>query len=123
VCLLKRGERLLIVGPILAIDLARREARAVEQYFLLYERGRAGSGGAFFTGCRLELGAIDGLRIERRGRRRARRGMPCMPGGLRRIRMHQYRSYAEKSPDAGAGGAPADQKRAKHLNDPHVPEG
>src|SRR5262245_16273222 len=95
VCPLKRGERLLIVASGLAINLAGRETRAVEQYFLFYDCRGARSARAALAGGRGELRVIDGLRIERR-RRRARRGMPrSMPGGLRRIRMHQYRSYAE----------------------------
>jgi hypothetical protein len=58
----------LIVGPSLAIDLTGREARAIEQYFLFYDRRGAGTARTGFAGRRGELRGIDGLRIERRCR-------------------------------------------------------
>jgi hypothetical protein len=58
----------LIVGPSLVIDLTGREARAIEQYFLFYDRRGAGIARAGFAGHRGELRGIDGLRIKCRCR-------------------------------------------------------
>src|SRR6516164_1361156 len=50
VSLLKRGDSLLIVRPALAVDLAGREAGAIEQYLSLDDCGRAGGRRASFAG-------------------------------------------------------------------------
>ena len=62
--LLKRGDRLFVIGPVLAVDLTRREAGAIEQHLGLDGRGHAGSGSASLARRRRHLGCIDGLRIE-----------------------------------------------------------
>src|SRR5262249_34367041 len=74
VCVLKRGDSLLIVRPALAVDLAGRKVGAIEQYLGLDERGRAGGRRASFAGRRCQLGRIDGLRIEALAGR-----LPCSP--------------------------------------------
>src|SRR5262249_4552695 len=100
VCVLKRGDSLLIVRPALAVDLAGREAGAIEQYLSLDERGRAGGRRASFAGFagrRRQLRRIDGLRIERwRGACLAR---PAGPARLsvRRTRHHQDHAGADES--------------------------
>ena len=105
--LLKRGDRLFVIGPVLAVDLTRREAGAIEQHLALDGRGHAGSGSASLARRRRHLGCIDGLRIEhRRGG-----GGPRLPPrpGVRRARRHQH-------------CAGADQNQGKDSADGEVPQ-
>ena len=111
---LKRGDRLLIIRPALAVDLARREAGTIEQYFSLYQRGRAGSGRASFARRRRQLGCIDRLRIECGGGAR----LGARPG-VRRIRRDQERASADKNHSNRHAVPPRNGAQAAHAPAPH----
>src|SRR5262249_59207032 len=68
VCLLEGGERLLIVAAGLAIDLAGGKVRAIEQYFLFYDRRSARSTRPALARRPGDLPSFDRLRIKCRGR-------------------------------------------------------
>src|SRR5262245_47003339 len=121
VCLLEGGERLFIVAAGLAIDLAGGKVRAIEQYFLFYDRRSARSTRPALARRRGELRIVDGLRIKCRCRG-VRGGAPCaVPRGVGRVGHQQ--SCPKECRGAGPAGAAADQKCAKHSNDPQRPEG
>src|SRR5262245_65831797 len=93
VCLLEGGERLFIVAAGLAIDLAGGKVRAIEQYFLFYDRRSARSTRPALARRRGELRIVDSLRIKCRYRG-VRGGAPCgvrgaVPRGVRRVRHQQ----------------------------------
>src|SRR4029077_3437328 len=117
---LKRGEGLLIIRPALAVDLARREAGTIEQYFSLYGCGRARSRRASLPRRRRQLGIIDRLRIERGcgarlGARLAARPRP----GVRRIRRDYERAGADENRSNRHDAPPGRGARAVHAPAPH----
>jgi len=119
--LLKRGDRLFVIGPVLAVDLTRREAGAIEQHLALDGRRHAGSGSASLAGRRRHLGGIDRLRIEH-GRGRGRLRLPPRPG-VRRARHHQHCAGADKNQGQASadGGAPqAAPRRDRAIGFPGV---
>ena len=116
--LLKRGDRLFVIGPVLAVDLTRREAGAIEQHLALDGRGHAGSGSASLARRRRHLGCIDGLRIEHgRGGGGGPRLAPRP--GVRRARRHQHRAGADKNQGKASadGEAPQAAPRLDRANE------
>src|SRR5262249_37693728 len=109
VSVLKRGDRLLIVAPGLAVDLAGREAGTIEQYLGLDKRSGVGWARASLAGGRGRLRRIDGLRIERRSS--ARLSTPLSRLSARRIRHHQDCAGADESHSHESADGHADRRK------------